>query len=213
MPLYNVSAEGPFQNMTAQSRTRVSQQTSLEWTPYTSSCSRCPGLYFSWTEIEVLSQRNLCSTGQKKSKSAKEEDTCYEEEKAASILLPLSRIQLFVTLYTVTCQAPLSKGFSRQKYWRGLLSPAPGDLPGSRVKPASPWLAGRFFTTEPRKPFVAQRGRKSFGSYHERYLKASGERWHFNLDLALRKNIPSKRSIHIWRGEIRPVFLKCELEK
>jgi len=38
-------------------------------------------------------------------------------------------------------------GFSRQKYWSGLLSP--GDLPDSGIKPASPALAGRVFTTEP----------------------------------------------------------------
>ena len=32
----------------------------------------------------------------------------------------LSRVRLFVTPWTVACQAPLSMGFSRQKYWRGL---------------------------------------------------------------------------------------------
>ena len=40
-------------------------------------------------------------------------------------------------------------GFSRQEYWSGLpLSPL-GGLPDPRVKPRSPVLAGRFFTTEP----------------------------------------------------------------
>ena len=29
----------------------------------------------------------------------------------------LSHLQLFVTLWTVVCQAPLSLGFSRQDYW------------------------------------------------------------------------------------------------
>ena len=33
------------------------------------------------------------------------------------------------TLWTVTCQAPLSKGFSRQEYWSGFPCPTPGDLP------------------------------------------------------------------------------------
>ena len=32
----------------------------------------------------------------------------------------LSRVRLFATLWTVTYQAPLSKGFSRQEYWSGL---------------------------------------------------------------------------------------------
>ena len=31
----------------------------------------------------------------------------------------LTRVQLFATLWTVACQAPLSMGFSRQEYWSG----------------------------------------------------------------------------------------------
>ena len=45
-----------------------------------------------------------------------------------STLLP-SHVQLFVTLWTVVCQALLSMGFPRQDYWNGLLFPSPGDLP------------------------------------------------------------------------------------
>ena len=41
----------------------------------------------------------------------------------------LSCVQLFETRWTVTHQAPLSLGFSRQEYWSGLLFPSPGDLP------------------------------------------------------------------------------------
>ena len=37
---------------------------------------------------------------------------------------------------------------SRQEYWSGLLFPTPGDLPDSGIEPASPALAGGFFTTE-----------------------------------------------------------------
>ena len=40
-----------------------------------------------------------------------------------------SRVQLFVTPWTVAPQAPLSMGFSRQEYWSGLPFPPPGDLP------------------------------------------------------------------------------------
>ena len=55
---------------------------------------------------------------------------------------------------TVTWQAPLSMEFSRQEYWTGLPFPSPGDLPDPGIEPASPALAGRFFTTEPAgKPF------------------------------------------------------------
>ena len=56
---------------------------------------------------------------------------------------------LFANLWIVACQAPLSMGVSRQEYWNGLLFPSPGDLPDRGIKPASPVLAGRFFTTEP----------------------------------------------------------------
>ena len=41
----------------------------------------------------------------------------------------LSRVQLFVTPWTVACQAPLSIGFSQQEYWSGLPFPSPGDVP------------------------------------------------------------------------------------
>ena len=35
-------------------------------------------------------------------------------------------------------QAPLSMGFSRQKYWSGLPFPSPEDLPNSGIEPGSP---------------------------------------------------------------------------
>ena len=64
----------------------------------------------------------------------------------------LSCIQLFVTLWTATCQASLSVGFSRQEYWSGLPCPPPGVLSHPGIKPASPLsptLADIFFTTAP----------------------------------------------------------------
>ena len=60
----------------------------------------------------------------------------------------LSRVQLFVPPRTVACQAPLSKGFPRQKH-SGLLFPSSGDLSNPGIKPTSPALAGGFFSTEP----------------------------------------------------------------
>ena len=44
--------------------------------------------------------------------------------------LSLSRVWLFVTRWTVACQAPQSTGFSRQEYWGGLPFPSPGLLQG-----------------------------------------------------------------------------------
>ena len=54
-----------------------------------------------------------------------------------------------VTLWTIVCQAPLSMGFFRQKYWSGLPLPSPGNLPVPGIKLPSlttPALAGGFFT-------------------------------------------------------------------
>ena len=61
----------------------------------------------------------------------------------------LSRIQLFAAPWTVAHQAPLSMSFSRQEYCSGLPFPPPRDLPDPGIEPASPALAGGFFTTEP----------------------------------------------------------------
>ena len=43
---------------------------------------------------------------------------------------------LFVILWTVARQAPLSMGFSRHEDWSGLPSPPPGDLPSTGIEPA-----------------------------------------------------------------------------
>ena len=66
------------------------------------------------------------------------------------MLSHFSLVWLFVTLWTLAYQDPLSMGFSRQECWSGLPCPPPGDLPDPGIKPASlrpPALAGRFFTT------------------------------------------------------------------
>ena len=42
-----------------------------------------------------------------------------------------------MTLWTVACQAPLSMGFSRQKYWSGLSCPPPGIFPTHGLNPHS----------------------------------------------------------------------------
>ena len=61
-----------------------------------------------------------------------------------------SHVGLFVIPWTAACQALLSMRFSRQEYWSRLPCPSPEDLPNPGIKPtspASPSLAGRFFTT------------------------------------------------------------------
>ena len=54
-----------------------------------------------------------------------------------------------VTPWTVSCQAPLSVGFTRQECWHGSSFPSPEYLPDHGIELASTALAARFFTTEP----------------------------------------------------------------
>ena len=53
------------------------------------------------------------------------------------MLSHFSHVQLFATLWTVVCQAPLPMGFSRQEYRSVLPCPPPGDLPDPWIKTAS----------------------------------------------------------------------------
>ena len=46
----------------------------------------------------------------------------------------LSRVQLFVPPGTVTPQASLSMGFSRQEHWSGLPFPPPEDIPDPGIQ-------------------------------------------------------------------------------
>ena len=58
--------------------------------------------------------------------------------------------RLFVTLWMVAHQAPLSMKLPRRENWSGFPCPPPGDLPDPGIKPVSltsPALAGGFFTT------------------------------------------------------------------
>ena len=58
----------------------------------------------------------------------------------------------FLTPWTLDHQVPLSMEVSRQKYWSRLPFPPSRDLPDpgtESMSPASPALAGRFFTIEP----------------------------------------------------------------
>ena len=45
---------------------------------------------------------------------------------------------LFSTLWSVARQTPLSTGFPRQEYWRGLPFPSPGNLSAPGIEPVSP---------------------------------------------------------------------------
>ena len=51
--------------------------------------------------------------------------------------------------WTVAPQALLSMNFSRQKYWRRLPFPSPGDLPDPGTKPKSPALQTDSLPSQP----------------------------------------------------------------
>ena len=72
-----------------------------------------------------------------------------------------SWVQLFATLWTVACQAPLSVGFSKREYWSGLPCPPPGDpeTQGSNLclchlSPLLYWQGGSSPLASPGKPHL-----------------------------------------------------------
>ena len=95
------------------------QNQHLSWTYFPqnwcSKGSRCEETYW-WASLSILIDSNVCSGAQS-----------------------LSHVCLFVTPWTVACQAPLSMGFSRQVYQTGLPFPLAGDLPDPGIKPMS-WV-------------------------------------------------------------------------
>ena len=69
------------------------------------------------------------------------------------IVVQLLCLNSFETPMACSPQALLSLRFVGLEYWSGLPSPSPADLPNPEMEPASPALAGGFFTTElPGKP-------------------------------------------------------------
>ena len=61
----------------------------------------------------------------------------------------ISRVQLFVTPWTIARQAPLSMEFSMQEYWSGSPFPSPGDLPNPGIEPRFPALQADSLPSEP----------------------------------------------------------------
>ena len=61
----------------------------------------------------------------------------------------LSRVGLFVTPWTVTYQASLFMGFSRQEYWSGLPFLSAGDLPDPGIESRSLALQADALPSEP----------------------------------------------------------------
>ena len=82
----------------------------------------------------------------------------------------------------IACQAPLSKGFSKQEYWSGLPFPSPGEFLDPGITPISPTLAGRIFTAQlPGKP-------KKQEKVHNSWNQTRPEKDHTSLAFADRMN-------------------------
>ena len=94
----------------------------------------------------------------------------------------LSRVQLFMTPWTVVHQAPPSMGFSRQEYWSGLPFISPGDLPDPGMGPRSPALQADALTSEP--PGLPLGSTKSeivrntppIGAWRDTFIEKSGSK-------------------------------------
>ena len=61
----------------------------------------------------------------------------------------MSRVQLFLTPWTVALQAPLSMEFSRQEYWSGLPLSSLEDLSNLGIESGSPALQVDSLPSEP----------------------------------------------------------------
>ena len=73
----------------------------------------------------------------------------------ACVLSYFSHIQLFVTLWTMAHQAPLSMKFIWQEFWSGFPFPSPGNLPDPGIEPEPPALKADSLLSKPQeKPWI-----------------------------------------------------------
>ena len=108
----------------------------------------CPTNSFWGFELLYISGY-LCSTPPSLPLSRFGSSASFFQTFQCRYLVAKSWLTLFVTPKTVTRQAHLSMGFSRQEYRSGLPFPSPGDLPIPGIKSTSPALEADFFTAEP----------------------------------------------------------------
>ena len=121
-------------------------------TPWTVAHHAPPSMGFSrqkyWSGLPFPSPEDLPDPGVKPRSPALQADALTSEPPGKPLCyLPfsdsvqsLSGVWLFVTPWTVTCQASLSLEFSRQEYWSGLPFPSPEDLPDPGIELGSPTL-------------------------------------------------------------------------
>ena len=64
----------------------------------------------------------------------------FSQSKSVVANLVAKSCPTLATPWTVGCQVPLPRGFSRQEYWSRLPFPSPGDLPNPGIEHRSPAL-------------------------------------------------------------------------
>ena len=72
-------------------------------------------------------------------------DLCYELNVCVCVLSRFSHVQVFATLWTITCQVLLSMGLSRGEYWSGwpCLPPGESSQPRDRTRVSYIFCIGR----------------------------------------------------------------------
>ena len=98
------------------------------------------GEYGAITDLKCY-RKLLCSETEGGETGGEENRRNFEENKKhfrklaqMLVISHFSHVQVFVTPWTVACQAPLSTGFSGQEYWSGLPFPSPGGLPDPGIE-------------------------------------------------------------------------------
>ena len=115
-------------------------------------CVINPGTIHWWGFLASCCRKELQNPHQKGNKPQEYMlYTCDNKHKKQPIYLPmcalsLSRVWLFVTLWIVVREAPLSMRYFRWEYWSRLPFSPPGDLPDPGIGHSWPCIAGRFFT-------------------------------------------------------------------
>ena len=107
--------------------------------------------------------------------------------------------QLCVSPWTVTHQAPLPMGFSRQKYWSELPFPSPGNLPDPGIEPESLTLQAVSLPSES----LGKPPHTSFSTLHIYVLIYN---ICFNVSDLLH-SVTESRSIHISTSDLILFFL------
>ena len=79
-----------------------------------------------------------------------------------------------MTPWTVAHRAPLSMGFSRQKYWSGWPFLFPGDLPNSRIKPESPASQRQIFYPLRHQGSLLRKNSFSINTSHSKLCELHG---------------------------------------